>query len=145
MLRQMLLNELLSGNETFSNPAFINHQTNYKSPSNLAAELSDSSSSSCNLTSLSQCQSNKFGSASDGELMKEKSKNAARSRREKENAEVSCLSSFSAKRSTELELPFREFRSLTFSSILFDFSLSNSASCSHCPSRSPANWTKHQS
>lgn len=84
----MLLNELLTGNETFSSQAFINHQTSYNLPSNLAADLSDSSSSSCNLTSLNHRQSNKFSLTNDGELMKEKSKNAARSRREKENAEV---------------------------------------------------------
>ena len=88
---QMLLNELLTNNETFSNQNFITHQNNYKLPNNLAGDLSDSSSSSCNLTSLNQCQSNKFGST-DGELMKEKSKNAARSRREKENAEVTEVS-----------------------------------------------------
>lgn len=85
----MLLNELLTNNETFSNQAYINHQTSYHLPNNLSADFSDSSSSSCTLTSLNQCQgSNKFNSINGGELMKEKSKNAARSRREKENAEV---------------------------------------------------------
>ena len=86
--KQMLLNELLTDNVTFSSQAFINHQTSYNVPSSLAADLSDSSSSSCNLTSLNHRQSNKFSLTNDGELMKEKSKNAARSRREKENAEV---------------------------------------------------------
>lgn len=89
---QMLLNELLTNNETFQNQTFINHHpiTTYNLSTNLNSDLSDSSSSSCNLTNLNTSyQSNsKFNSTSGGELMKEKSKNAARSRREKENAEV---------------------------------------------------------
>lgn len=88
----MLLNELLTSNETISNQAFID-QRNYQLPNNnLTIDSSDSSSSTCTLQSLNQCQVNKFSltnnSTNGGELMKEKSKNAARSRREKENAEV---------------------------------------------------------
>lgn len=90
----MLLNELLTNNETFTNQAFID-QKNYQLPNNLNTDLSESSSSSsCNLSSLNQCQGNidKYNQnnsvVAGGELMKEKSKNAARSRREKENAEV---------------------------------------------------------
>ena len=84
----MLLNEILTNNETFSSQAYLSQ--NYQlvnNNNNLTGDLSDSSSS-CTLTSLNQCSINKFNSTNGGELMKEKSKNAARSRREKENAEV---------------------------------------------------------